>query len=1174
MNRLRLLPLLGLFLSVHAAAQAQLEPAKALASFTVSDGLEISLWASEPAFTNPTCMDIDHQGRVWVCESVNYRQQLRKRPVNRPEGDRILILEDTRGTGKADKVTVFYQAPDLVAPLGIAVAKDPVGPGYQVYVCHSPDILLFEDKDGDGKADGPPKKLLSGFKGFDHDHGVHGILIGPDGKLYFSVGDQGVAGLVDKNGKTWTTNQSDCRAGTVWRCDVDGKNLEFLAHNFRNEYEPCVDSFGSVFVSDNDDDGNQQTRICYVMPGGNYGYHPRGPGQSHWHEEQPGVVPKILRTYFGSPTGICVYEGALLPEKYRGQLLHTDAGPRHLRCYHLTPDGAGYAVVREDMVQSDDNWFRPADVCVAPDGSVFVADWYDPGVGGHGMGDTTRGRIYRVAPKGHKPAVPSVDLDTGAGLTAALASPALSVRYMAMAKLQGMDRAAALRVLEPAALQKQDVWLRARALWQLGRLKQERPRALAEALTDKDARFRVLALRIAKDCYGLSAVDLAANALGLAVGHDPTPAVGRELLLGLRDVEPARAKPFILELAKKYDGKDRFYLAALGIAVGNDPERRQVVLSDFDHHFPEWNDRVADLAWEWRPPQVLPRLQKQLFDANLPAALRGRIVDILATADDPDAGKALLKFLDGDVPEHVRRQILANLQLFLPGKWRDLRRSQELTDAVKQLLSRSDTRGTGLALMAAAEMTGAVAKIAAIARDANETLAVRSAAVQTLGSLPIAEAVVALDALLQSEPALRREAVQALGRLTEPQAKRPSTGPALKVLQDLVQASERDLGLRQAALAALAGSRAGTEWLLDLTPQKQLPEGLRADAGRLLRNSPYQDLRNRALIAFPPPKRLDPNRLPTIAALLDRKGDPARGQQVLIANKDLQCLKCHTIRGVGGNIGPDLSVIGKKASRENLIESILLPSKAVADQYINWIVETKGGLALTGLIMEETAEAITLRDANGKDTRLALKDIEARSKSPHSLMPADLLAYMTEDDLVDLVDYLLGLKTPALVLDYWHIAGPFDNGPNDAGLDKVYPPEEGVDLKATYSGKSGPVKWRAVKPNDQGYFDLQAFLGNSGTNAVAYLYRAVESPVAQEAVVLLGTDDGAKLWVNHTLAHTNRRRGAAATEGEAIKVKLKKGRNPLLLKISNAHQPHGFSFTLLSEQELKRLEDR
>src|SRR6516225_7735890 len=208
--RLRSLLPCVLFLLLPAALDAQVPPEKAESTFTVSDGLEFKLWASEPLFVNPTCMDIDHKGRVWICESVNYRHKLLRRPPNRPEGDRIVILEDTTGSGKADKATTFYQAPDFLAPLGIAVAKDPVGPGYKVYVCHSPDILVFEDKDGDGKADGQPKKLLSGFGGHDHDHGVHGILIGPDGKLYLSVGDQGVSGLVDKNGKKWTTNQTDC----------------------------------------------------------------------------------------------------------------------------------------------------------------------------------------------------------------------------------------------------------------------------------------------------------------------------------------------------------------------------------------------------------------------------------------------------------------------------------------------------------------------------------------------------------------------------------------------------------------------------------------------------------------------------------------------------------------------------------------------------------------------------------------------------------------------------------------------------------------------------------------------------------------------------------------------------------------------------------------------------
>src|SRR5438132_1004839 len=161
---------------------------------------------------------------------------------------------------------------------------------------------------------------------------------------------------------------------------------------------------------------------------------------------------------------MCVYEGTLLPKEYWGQLLHTDAGPRQVRCYHLKPQGAGYEVDREDMVTSTDNWFRPSDICVAPDGSVFVADWYDPGVGGHGMGDTTRGRVYRLAPKGYKPNVSKMDLDSKAGVVAALGSPNLAIRYMALAKLRDMRPEEGMSAVQEVLRQEENPGLRARAL--------------------------------------------------------------------------------------------------------------------------------------------------------------------------------------------------------------------------------------------------------------------------------------------------------------------------------------------------------------------------------------------------------------------------------------------------------------------------------------------------------------------------------------------------------------------------------------------------------------------------------------------------------------------------------------------------------------------------------------
>src|SRR5262249_37298955 len=148
---------------------------------------------------------------------------------------------------------------------------------------------------------------------------------------------------------------------------------------------------------------------------------------------------------------------------------------------------------------------------------------------------------------------------------------------------------------------------------------------------------------------------------------------------------------------------------------------------------------------------------------------------------------------------------------------------------------------------------------------------------------------------------------------------KPGTRAALEKLEALVKGGTGP-ALRVAAAAALAGTRAGTVWLLALNDKKELPAEIRPDVARLLRNTPFQDLRNKALLASPPPGGLDPKKLPAVADLAKRRGDAARGKQLLAASLsgDLQCLKCHAVRGVGGAIGPDLSVIGKKASRENL----------------------------------------------------------------------------------------------------------------------------------------------------------------------------------------------------------------------------------------------------------------
>src|SRR6266516_3889670 len=222
-----------------AANPAGFGPEAARASmtnFTVSEGLRLSLFASEPMVRNSTDMDVDAHGRVWITEGVNYRSSFQEWGVLQREGDRIVILEDTNGDGVADKETVFYQDPSINAALGICVL------GNKVIVSSSPHVFVLSDTDGDGKAD-KRELLFTGIGGKDHDHGVHAFVFGPDGKLYFNMGTAGkelfypverkvplhgeianvsMKPVIDLEGNEVNHHGKPYRVGMVFRCNLDG----------------------------------------------------------------------------------------------------------------------------------------------------------------------------------------------------------------------------------------------------------------------------------------------------------------------------------------------------------------------------------------------------------------------------------------------------------------------------------------------------------------------------------------------------------------------------------------------------------------------------------------------------------------------------------------------------------------------------------------------------------------------------------------------------------------------------------------------------------------------------------------------------------------------------------------------------------------------------------------
>ncbi|HEV8083972.1 MAG TPA: PVC-type heme-binding CxxCH protein [Chitinophagaceae bacterium] len=966
----------------------------ALAGLDVADGLQASLFASEPMMGNPTNIDIDSKGRIWVCEAFNYRPKLNPGNPQREEGDRILILEDTNRDGKADTAKVFYQGTDVNAALGIAVL------GNKVIVSCSPNVFLFTDTNGDDKAD-TKELLFTHVGGEQHDHAIHSFTFGPDGKLYFNFGNAGER-LMDKNGKiiidkdgNEVTNEGKpYRQGMVFRMNEDGSDFEVLAHNFRNNYEAAVDAYGTIWQSDNDDDGNQGTRINYVMEFGNYGYTDEMTGagwrsrrtnmepeipKRHWHQNDPGSIPNLLFTGAGSPAGMCFYEGTLLPAVFQNQMIHCEAGNNIVRSYVVEKDGAGYKAHIEPILEGTrDQWFRPVDVCAAPDGSIFVADWYDPGVGGHQMVDMNRGRIFRMAPSIENYKIPEMDLSSADGAVEALKNPNGATRYLAWKKLKSLG-AQAETVLQKLWASDNPVY-KTRALWLLARIPGKEDTYIQKALEDKNPDIRITGLRAAREIKP----DIIPYAKKLI--RDSDPQVRREVAIALHHNKSIEAPELWAELAMQYDGNDRWYLEALGIGAD---KQWEAFLNAYKNKAGEKiNDKAGrDIVWRSRTGIALPLLAKNIEDNNVSDSERLKYFRAFDFINAPGKEDLLLGLLNYRGPN--RQAIWFNTLNELNAS--GLSKSPKMQSVLRETLDSIKGTQEFVTLLGKYKLPDYNKDLLQI------TLAMPDSSLGTESAnllINSGGSFLLKNEIKSNDSSTAKAALKALAGT--------GSNEGVQMVESIIKDPSVSIRLREDAVRMLAAGWNESEKLLQMVKEGQLPKELKSTAAIALSATYRKDIRQESLKYLQVNESAGGKTLPTINELAKLNGNITSGKQIFSAT----CATCHKIDNEGENVGPALSKIGSKLTKDALYIAIIHPDEGISFGYEGYVFKMKDGNVVAGIITSETEDAVEIVMQGGIKKKLEKPAIASRIEMKNSLMPATLYQTLTQQQLVDLVEYL------------------------------------------------------------------------------------------------------------------------------------------------------------------------
>jgi putative membrane-bound dehydrogenase-like protein len=963
------------FAGPHDPAPTQaLPPDEAVKHFRVPEGFEVRLFAAEPDVVNPVAMTWDDRGRLWVVELIDYPYTTKEGAKNK---DRVKVLEDTDGDGRADKVTVFAEG------LNLATAIQ-VGNG-GVYVGAAPNLWFMRDTNGDDVAD-EKKVILTGFGLEDRHELLNGFSWGPDGWMYFTHG-------VFTNSKVTDPDHPErpevkFNAGVV-RFNPTDKRLELWADGISNQWGVDWDKHGNAFVS-----ACVVEHLWHVVPGGVYVRQGGLPGSPYAYDLLKHINDH--KHYRAAYSGIQVYQGGAYPAEYDGTIFMGNIHGNCINRDNLVPNGSSFTAQdlhkgqdhKDDgFLNTTDGWFRPVSTQIGPDGNLWIMDWYDkyPCYQNSRAPDLDRstGRIWRVVYTGK---------DKGKPLPP---------------RPQGMDLQKLTDAQLVDTLKDKNVWMRRHAQ----RVLTERKANVKDALVGLLAKEQPVETRLAAlwTIYSTGQLDaavmkpLARDAepairawVARFIGENPNP--GDEQLGGLgflaADKSPA-VRAAVAQSFKKLAAHDPT-LPLLSLLVqdgtGADPMLPQLI----------WYAVEPLLVKDPKPFLGFYGSTPEALSASGPLVPRSIARRLYGSGDDK-LQAALFAFLrdnkDKPVAAVMLDGVIAGHKPFMnaPGDG----------EALTAALSKSSDPKVVAKAKELATKWGAKADVAVAlktVRNRANREDDRAAAARLLRGNKSDEVRTALLAVFNDwgTDVLKQEALRVL-------ADAGTDADAATILK--VWQNPTGVDTRRAAAETLAARPAWASALLTAVKEKK------ADAADI----PLPALRTLATLAEKNPE-LKKLMAATVGAYRPTPGDKQkiieakkaivmtgpvnkeRGKELFLKN----CAVCHSLSGEGSSlpVGPDLTGVGR-TTLDMLLNNVIDPDQIIGAGYENTIIDTTEGDTKTGRLVEETDQYVKLLAAGPRDDVIPKKDIKERRVSNKSVMPEGFEQILKDDEFRDLIRYVL-----------------------------------------------------------------------------------------------------------------------------------------------------------------------